>query len=497
MPHYLENYHNDFADQFDAHLSRFYIKALKVKALDKPVKTLNELLKPHYKHPTHDHTNEVRVLLTAAAQAKKEGNIGVKLPLGNDLFYNSDASRGQKLNNDRFKCVCLAAEKLQLLDLYIGTQANLDGERRLSRIVFTNELMNMIEVDKVKNYFPDIPKEFKPVICKDLDSKQEIKLPKGYGVDSLQQTRINAWNEVLKDTTVTINGVVTQSPMYQKHLVKCANTKEVFTVRNYVFGGGIQTQSNKNNERSTITLNAECCTGLDVKSIHPNLLYTKVGITVAEDFDAYTVNHDHLQYKTEMRDLMKVVFMCILFSGSKSGATNAIKNKLQSDLRSEKRKYSWLLNDENEVSTTAKHLHDSLANHNKPIQQFFYSKKLWLELQSKDAEIFDNVIADLVEEREPVLSWHDGVVFPTRLKQKVSELIFKHWDAVLGNTANLVIKEEFCNTADVVQIKRVFKPSFSTRNKLVANDPVTIAHCVKQIGACQAISQQNQRVSAS
>lgn len=475
MPHYLENYHNDFADQYDAQLSRFYIRALKAQALNKPVIELNELLKPHYKSLKKDHTKEVRVLLTAASQAKKENNIGVKLPLGNDLFYSSNAVRGQQLNNERFKAVCDAAEKLQLLDLYVGTQTNLDGESRLSRIVFTDELMDMIEVDKVRNYFPDVPKQFKPVICKDFDSKQEIKLPKGYGKNSLEETRISDWNAVLADTDITINGVRTQSPFYQKHLVKCAKTKEVFVVRNYVFGGGIQTQSNKNNERSTITLKGEACTGLDVKTIHPNLLYTKAGVKLDPAFDAYTVEHDYPNHHKQMRDLMKVVFMCILFSGSKSGATNAIKNKLENDLRSDTPKYSWLMNDTAlSISEVAKYLHIKIVDHNQAIKKFFYDKKLWLELQSKDAEIFDNVIDELVQAKEPVLSWHDGLVFPTRLKAVVHKLIIKHWELALSNSDNLTVKEEFCN-GEVLQFPKIKAVSFTSIN-VGSKALATLAH---------------------
>ena len=382
--------------------------------------------------------------------------------------------------------------------MYVGCEKNLEGEPKLSRLIFSQDLLNMIDVEKVKAYIPDQPKEFKPVICKGIETKKELKLPKGFGNGSDVYKFVSDWNTVLSETKIEFKGREIAPPLYQKHVVKDEKSKEVYTVRNYVFGGGIQTQSNKNNERSTIKLNGEATTCLDIKSIHPNILYTKKAWKLSPDFDPYEIEHNYTEHKKPMRDFIKVVFMILLFSGNSGGATRAIKDKLLADINSGKGSYSWLATNEEQAAAVAKKLHKDLVKHNTPIKEFFYNKKLWTELQQTDSEIFDKVISDLISEKIPVLSWHDGIVFPTRVEAKVNTLIYKHWESVLGNIDNLTVKVEFKNTDDqlttldngdqvntetgeVISAKPVFfKPSLTYRKR----NPIIFNHS-KRIGEVQ------------
>ncbi|MFC0444354.1 hypothetical protein ACFOD1_03490 [Pseudidiomarina halophila] len=168
------------------------------------------------------------------------------------------------------------------------------------------------------------------------------------------------------------------------------------------FYGNVQQLSKQ--ERATITMNGEPTTELDIKSLHPRMLYNMKGI--AAPFDCYDIDgYD--------RETMKTVGLIALNAKSELSAVRALANSL---------------------STTheyARRAIEAFRLKHQPIAEFLFSSS-WSMLQYQDSELAKDILSEAADEGIPVIPVHDSFISSTSHAQKLSGIIHKQYEKRFG-----------------------------------------------------------------
>lgn len=164
-------------------------------------------------------------------------------------------------------------------------------------------------------------------------------------------------------------------------------------------------QSLSQGERSTIKINGAPTVEIDLKSLHPRLLYNLEGLEAPTD--CYAANTD------DKRKLNKEVSMLVLNCHSKDKAVNALAYHSGIDKESA----------ENAV--------EDFMDQHQPIAHTFF-KSQWKRLQYLDGQLADNIVSKCVDMNIPVLPIHDSFITSTEHALKLESIIEEQYRALTG-----------------------------------------------------------------
>ena len=182
--------------------------------------------------------------------------------------------------------------------------------------------------------------------------------------------------------------------------------KRVFK-ENFDAGGRLfcNAQSLSKAERSTILIDGAPTVEIDLKSLHPRLLYNLEGLEAPSD--CYAASTD------SQRKLNKEVCMLVLNSKSMAEAVKALT-------------YHSGIDTENAKNAVK----DFVSQHN-PIAHTFF-KSQWKRLQNLDGQLADNIVSKCVYINIPVLPIHDSFITSTEHALQLECIIEEHYRAMTG-----------------------------------------------------------------
>lgn len=157
-------------------------------------------------------------------------------------------------------------------------------------------------------------------------------------------------------------------------------------------------QGVRKDERMTMTVNGECCVELDIKCLHPRLLYNMSGLECPEDcyyVDGYDESHRHI-FK----------YLCQLLINSESEGL-VIRNLT----------YRWRIDSEQ-----SKQYVQAFMRQHTAIQHKFFDS-YWGQLQYADSQLTEVILKKCLEADIPVLPVHDSYITSTRYCHELSEII--------------------------------------------------------------------------
>lgn len=157
-------------------------------------------------------------------------------------------------------------------------------------------------------------------------------------------------------------------------------------------------QGLRKDERMTMTVNGECCVELDIKCLHPRLLYNMSGLECPEDcyyVDGYDESH---------RPIFK--YLCQLLINSESEGL-VIRNLT----------YKWRIDSEQ-----SKQYVQAFMRQHTAIQHKFFDS-YWGQLQYADSHLTEVILKKCLEADIPVLPVHDSYITSTRYCHELSEII--------------------------------------------------------------------------
>lgn len=261
---------------------------------------------------------------------------------------------------------------------------------------------------------------------------------------------LKAWNELLEDTKITVNG----DPAYVCY--KRIHRDEVGSYSRYHTTNGFQTINS--DLRPFIELNDLPTCEIDIKCTHPRFIATMLGIDLREyskiddngfdTFDAYEIGYvPEGVSKEDYRSFLKLCMMKILNAkGSKQKCAKDLGHGVFED-KCRKVKDRWFPSLHN-VEIDYNSVIDSLLEKNWYLKdQVFKGDELWKKLMNMDSEIVTFMIDELTQKDIPVLTYHDSYLTATVFEQDMITALKNAWVKLFGSELNIRYDYKHRNTA--------------------------------------------------
>lgn len=156
--------------------------------------------------------------------------------------------------------------------------------------------------------------------------------------------------------------------------------------------------------RRNIRINGEATVELDYKTIHPAMLYARVGSVAPADCYSFS------DYS---RDINKVAFQIVLNATSREAAVKALA---MGDEVKDKVSRLGLPAHTKEARAAASVLVEKITAYHGPIKEFFFTGE-GLRLQKTDSDMALDVMLELMKQGIPALSVHDSFRVPVSKRE--------------------------------------------------------------------------------
>lgn len=319
-----------------------------------------------------------------------------------------------------------------------------------SMVIFNPELFRLLKLESVtlpkyrhkENVLVEIRKDKKPLLhCEYQEDWMDIVTE----TDHI----LGQFNEQLSKTTVTVGNYEIPflwfTRIFKDSVEECGRLFD---------DGSIQGKSKL--LRSYIRIDGEVTVSLDLKSLHPRLLYLIESVVLEDSFDPYPridlrvdtklINKFKKFYGVEkydpVRNLCKKMLLCLINAKSKESAMGACYEAISKDLqkagtsKESRMKYVGL-----NKGYSLRDIADEILEKNKPIAKYLgsgYGSKL----QNIDSNIIMYCINRLVKLDCPVLPIHDALICKESMKGLVEEVMYEGYEHVMGSRVNAIIEEE-------------------------------------------------------
>ncbi|CAM0103878.1 hypothetical protein VPH166E361_0031 [Vibrio phage 166E36-1] len=209
------------------------------------------------------------------------------------------------------------------------------------------------------------------------------------------------------------------------------------------------------NKRVKLKIDGESIKTVDLKALHPSLLYREEGIELLENFDPYpelkikldkrNINKFKKFYNIKTydpsRNIAKLAMLIMINSKDEAEAKSAMRMKVFQDwsrggtCRESEMKYVGF--DIKDIDV----VFESVKSHNQPIAKHFFSGAS-LRLMRIDSDIIKTTIGKLIEDNICVLPLHDSVSTAAS-KIGIAEVRLKEsYQEVLGDLINYRVEVE-------------------------------------------------------
>lgn len=408
-------------DKIDLFLSceDFYPKARKLRGYTKQYGKLESVVGVGF-------INEIWCVINSVTKAMRYGRTGTQMPRRGSIYAESNKMfKGHmKLSKNKMMKLLDILEDEGYLEIFKGHNNAVEAIH--SRVVYTEKMLSMFNVETVKKYGLERSLD-EYVIVKDYTTDTLVKdKSKLKGIDLLRKD-MKRYNEFLSEQEIIIDGVV-RNICYKRIFADDLDGAGRF----YTLDGFLNLAKEL---RSEMVINSEPTTEVDLCNLHPRIYYTLKGIKVDEDFEPYYVCPVKYGVKDliKWRSFCKLGLLCVLYAKQKNSATNALRAKL-SDLV----EYKGLVK-----SVDCKKIIQDLIDRNKKISDYFFNKDGWKYLQNIDSRIVSHVVKKFTEDKEVCLPYHDSFVVTVNNRDRLRDYMEQAWKSVLGTNLNFKCEVEF------------------------------------------------------
>ena len=209
--------------------------------------------------------------------------------------------------------------------------------------------------------------------------------------------------------------------------------------------------------RKQIIIDGEATCTIDLSSIHPRILYTEKGITLADNFDPYPAlsnvkldksrirrykNFYDLEKYNPLRNLAKVALLILLNANSYHEAKYALADKIKAEesrLMTRRESEMWFIGIPPDVDLDL--VLQEVMNHNAGIKEYFASG-VSMKLMNKDSDIIIDAIDSLNSLGIVCLPLHDSLTVRLSYKEEAKKALEYGYKNVMGTLLNFKCEEE-------------------------------------------------------
>lgn len=375
---------------------------------------------------TKAHDKEIWMLITMIGRSLKSGCTGSQVSLNSKNYRAANKIHNMKLHEKRVRNVLIKAEELGYIDFYKGYFDYKTDTSVMSCVVYKKILIDMFP-DKLLIMFSKSVSANEMVEVKDAEGNCYTKLTRFKGLVEHRNLMLK-YNNLLSLHDIRFG--------FRKCYVAY---KQIFSLdlngagRIYSFGGF---QTMKSEYRNKLTINGESVTEVDIKANHISMMYLLEGITLDEDFDAYSIDLTGFDYK-DVRGLCKYAVMCMINCKTKMASVFALKKIVNQD---DKSKLSCFKGEDDNFFKVV--INKLISKHSRLVF-FKRGDVLWRKLQRLDSRVSEFVIKNFTEEEVPVLGWHDSWVIGKQYRSRLIETIKMSWYKVFGTHDNCFVRIEY------------------------------------------------------
>lgn len=399
--------------------------------VSKPNRVFNNIFDTLSEGLTDKYDKEVWLFITALVKAIKYRNNGTRFSLRRPDYVSANKIHNQGLSLDRTKEVLLLLEEQGFIDIYKGFYFSKKNSMSTC-VMFNDRLLDMIDPSLAEKY--GLKRDSNEYLeIKAIDNNNTKLSLKGFRGSGILVKFMERYNNFLSKHTIQVLDEETNK------YVKC------ITIFKRVFSGGLsgagrfysigKFQTLKSHLRRTFLIDGFPCTELDYSTIQPRFIYTRNGIKLPDEWDAYdipTLRHICSGSDKDFRDFMKAVYLCVLFSTDKDQAIKGIQAKAN------KRKDINLSN-----NIACAYVMQEVLSFNKEISHEFFKERLWADLQNMDSRLTEFIIKAFLDKDEVCLGWHDSYVVRAECKDFLQETMEEAWRSLFSVDMNCKIKQEF------------------------------------------------------
>lgn len=379
---------------------------------------------------------ELWIVLTHISKCIRYGTKGYFFSLHNDHYSAANKTYNISISSKRMKELLLKLEALGYINFYLGFyKHNVDSS--LSALSIKGGLLSLFNLDIVKLQGcrrEDICDELeivdtdKTTVTKKFSIQKgkvikmkDIKLKSTRGVDGVSKLKkqLLAYNKLIESNTVTIdlgNGdeecnSIIYKRRFEDNLQTCGRYYDLSSF-----------QTLPSEYRKTIKINDAHTVELDFSCCQPRFCADIEGIELPDNFDCYTIQS--LVNVGMSRDMIKSMLFPMLFSDSVVSATRSIRLKLT----------EFVINDV-KVAYVVK----EFMKHNSFLEDYFFTKDLYGELQFIDSSIATLVINHFTSNGVVVLCYHDSFRIQSKYENELYQVMKDSYLSVLGCNKNMLI----------------------------------------------------------
>ena len=260
---------------------------------------------------------------------------------------------------------------------------------------------------------------------------------------------IYKFNTFLGDHTIEVDGVELPDLIFSRIF-----SNETIDDGGRLFDNGQWTTLPKD-KRKLVTIDGEMIKTIDLKALHPSLLYRIEGIELTEDFDPYPKlvldlnQRDINKFKkfynlttyNPVRNIAKVALLIMINSKSLDDAKKALRYKMLKDLSKggtcREADMSFIGVQFKDVDS----IFAQIAEHNKEISKHFYTGAA-MKLMRTDSDIMTCAIRKLLAMSIVALPLHDSISVAESCLEDAGRVLKESYKEVLGDTTNYRVSIE-------------------------------------------------------
>ena len=379
---------------------------------------------------------ELWIVLTHIGKCIRYGAKGYFFSLKNDHYSAANKAYNISISPKRMKDLLLRLESLGYIDFYLGFyKHNVDSS--LSALGIKDSLYALFNIDVIKKQ--GCPREDisdaieivateKTTVTKKFSIQRgkivkmkDVKFKSTRGVSGVSKLKkdLLAYNKLIENNTITIdigngdeecNGIVYKR-RFEDNLQTCGR---------YYDSSSFQTLPSE--YRKSIKINGENTIELDFACCQPRLCADIEGIQLGESFDCYTVQS--LIDLGMSRNMIKSMLFPVLFTDSIVSATRSIRLKLE---------------EFGITNVKAAYVVKEFMNHNSFLEDYFFTKDLYGELQFIDSSIATLVINHFTNKSVVVLCYHDSFRIQSKYEDELYQVMKDSYLSVVGCNKNMLI----------------------------------------------------------
>lgn len=267
------------------------------------------------------------------------------------------------------------------------------------------------------------PYLFPAKLHKDMELYNDLRESTIISFEKLPVSLLNAHKNVIQDYAVEDINKLTPINSEYKIKLKTTYTVRIFNDKPTIAGRFYWAMEStlRNELRPELYINGHPTIELDLKALHPRMLYDLKNIKLTSTFDPYEVKPNMTK---DQRSAYKRLFLIMINAKDKKGAVNAFRDKVIEDDE------LFKTIGDNKYKTRLQMV-DELIAHNKQIEDDLFTAKCH-ELTNHDSNMAHKILMHFAKQGILVLCVHDSFVIEEQYEDELREKMEEVYKAKFG-----------------------------------------------------------------